>query len=106
MTPRDPYAAALAERAERISERAHKRLDELDQQRRPVDESPEFRRKCDRLANLRVVRVGLTNALRRGRRSYVTTVTVGGVSTPVAFAESGWYTQKVADARLASQKKA
>ena len=99
MSARTPFDVAIADRAAEISARAEKRLRELERRHRPIHDSPEFRQLCDRLANLRPVRVCLTVALRRGHRAYTTVV--NGV--PVAFTEKGWFTQEMVDAKLAAQ---
>src|SRR6476659_5599978 len=75
VTPRDPYSIAVGNEAARISARVEKRLQELE--RRPQAEagnSAEFTRAANRLCELRPVRIGLTNALKRGKHAYVTTV--------------------------------
>lgn len=98
---RDPWSVAAETHVARISARVEKRLDELERRQRTAVLPPGFVRAADRMANLRPVRVGLTLALRRGLRSYTTIVTVGGVSIPVAFTESGWFTQEMVDAKIA-----
>ena len=99
MTPRDPYSIAVGNEAARISARVEKRLQELE--RRPQAEagnSAEFTRAANRLCELRPVRIGLTNALKRGKHAYVTTV--NGI--PVAYTKDGWFTQEQADAKIAA----
>jgi hypothetical protein len=52
------------------------------------------------MTNLRPVRLGLTLALKRGKKAYVTVL--NGV--PIAFTEKGWYTKEMVDAKLALQR--
>ena len=100
MTARDPLSVAAGNEAARIKARVEKRLRELE--RRPqaaAGDSASFARAADRLCELRPVRVGLTLALKRGKKAYVTTV--NGI--PVAFTEDGWFTQEQVDAKIASR---
>jgi hypothetical protein len=99
--PRDPRDVVMAERAAAISARAYGRLDELERRPKTDSESPEFVRAANRMTDLRPVRMGLTLALKRGKKAYVTVL--NGV--PIAFTEKGWFTQEMADAKLASQKR-
>ncbi len=100
MTPRDPFSVAAGNEAAKISERVHRRLDELERRPKTVSESPEFVRMANRMTDLRPVRIGLTVALRRGKKAYVTVL--NGV--PIAFTEKGWLTQEQVDAKLAAQR--
>lgn len=102
MTPRDPFSVAMGERAAAIAARVEKRLRELERRQQGAGaNSPQFVRMANRMANLRPVRIQLTRALRTGRSAYITTL--NGV--PIAFLESGWVTQEMADAKIASQKR-
>ena len=97
--PRDPWSVAAEREAARISARVEKRPRELE--RRPqgaAGNSASFTRAANRLCDLRPVRVGLTLALKRGKRAYVTTV--NGI--PVAYTREGWFTQEQVDAKIAS----
>jgi hypothetical protein len=102
MTARDPWSVAAEREAARIDARFYRRLAELERRPKAAALSPEFVRAADRLRNLRPVRVGLTVALKRGKRAYITTV--NGV--PVAYTEQGWIVQEQVDARLAAQQSA
>jgi hypothetical protein len=98
---RDPWSVAAEREAARISARVEKRLRELE--RRPqgaAGNSASFIRAANRLCELRPVRVGLTLALKRGKRAYVTTV--NGI--PVAYTQEGWFTQEQVDAKIASRQ--
>jgi hypothetical protein len=99
MTPRDPWSVAAEREAARIDARFYRRLAELE--RRPKAAlSPEFVRAANRLSDLRPVRVGLTVALKRGKRAYITTV--NGI--PVAYTPEGWFTREQVDAKIASRQ--
>ena len=95
---RDPWSVAAEREAARISARVEKRLRELERRPKADALSPEFVRLADRLKELRPVRVGLTVALKRGKRAYITTV--NGI--PVAYTKEGWFTQDMVDAKLSA----
>jgi hypothetical protein len=99
MTPRDPWSVAAEREAARINARFYRRLAELERRPKTAALSPEFVRAANRLSELRPVRVGLTMALKRGKRAYITTV--NGI--PVAYTQEGWFTQEQVDAKIASQ---
>jgi hypothetical protein len=90
----------MGERAAKIAARVEKRLRELESRPKATGLSPEFVRAANRMANLRPVRIGLTSALKRGKKAHVTVL--NGV--PIAFFESGWMTQEMVDARIAKQR--
>jgi hypothetical protein len=98
----NPSDVAMAERAAEISARVEKRLAELERRPKTVSQSPAFIKTANRMTDLRPVRLGLTLALRRGEKAYITML--NGV--PIAFTPAGWYTQEMVDAKLALQQKA
>jgi hypothetical protein len=100
MTPPDPWSVAAEREAARIDARFYRRLAELERRPKAAALSPEFVRAANRLCDLRPVRVGLTVALKRGKRAYITTV--NGI--PVAYTRKGWFTQEQVDAKIASQQ--
>ena len=100
MTPRDPWSVAAEREAARIDARFYRRLAELERRPKAAALSPEFVRAANRLCELRPVRVGLTLALKRGKRAYITTV--NGI--PVAYTQEGWFTQEQVDAKIASRQ--
>ena len=100
MTPRDPWSVAAEREVARINARVYRRLPELERLPKAAALSPEFVRAANRLCELRPVRVGLTLALKRGKRAYVTVV--NGI--PVAYTKDGWFTQEEVDAKIASRQ--
>lgn len=99
MTLRDPWSVAAEREAARIDARFYRRLAELERRPKAAALSPEFVRAANRLKDLRPVRVGLTVALKRGKRAYITTV--NGI--PVAYTQKGWFTQEQVDAKIAAE---
>ena len=94
---RDPWSVAAERQAARIDQRFRRRMAELERRPKTTAIDPEFARAADRLKDLRPVRLGLTRALRRGERAYVTTL--NGI--PLAYTKSGrWYTQEMVDLEL------
>jgi hypothetical protein len=97
---RDPWSVAAEREAARIDARFYRRLAELERRPKAAALSPEFVRAANRLRDLRPVRVGLTQALKRGKRAYVTVL--NGI--PVAYTREGWFTQEQVDAKIASRQ--
>ena len=100
MTPRDPWSVAAEREAARIDARFYRRMAELERRPKAAALSPEFARAANRLSDLRPVRVGLTLALKRGKRAYITSV--NGI--PVAYTREEWFTQEQVDAKIASRQ--